>query len=278
MFRNLFLIVFAAFIVCACGPEDTSMDDYESQLGVGQPFQREQSAEGWSVAGQLDARTTVKKVTLQANFPKPGTYTVQLNANPFAVGPLDPNAKAPEAEALITWSVEGNSIQRRVSVISGMAISGAGQGVKVEMVNVSIPSPALGPTAEVMYPVSAQVVLGSRGTDSNPPYLCRSAEVQGMPVTAFTQSAIVNVPQGVGVKSVQSLAALNDAAFVSPAGDNGALVVEMLSTAGTVLAVYDPRFYNFIPLAPGTVKIRYRSMITVAGANWLITPMWGIEG
>jgi len=255
-----------------------SMDDEYSQLNLGQPIQKEQTVEGWSVAGQLDARTLIKKVTLQANFPKPGTYTVQLNANPFAVGPLDPNARAPEAEALITWAVEGNSIQRRVSVISGMAISGAGQGVKVEMFNVSVPNPALAPTANPFYPVSAMVIRGSRGTDSNPPYLMRNDESVGFPVTAFANSGSIAVPQGVGVKSVQVMASYDGAAIAALSGEQGALILEMLSTAGTVLNAYDPRFYDFVPLAPGTVRLRLRSQITVAGATWGCYPMWGIEG
>ena len=89
-----------------------------------------QTKDGWSASGKLIAGIG-GLVQLQANFTSGGglgcgQYTIQFTTSG--------NINSPNpvfTEALITWSVEGNFLTRRVTVCNGMSITGSGQAVKV---------------------------------------------------------------------------------------------------------------------------------------------------
>lgn len=115
------------------------------------------SSGGWQASGTLRAGDPVgRQVSMQANFPQADVYTVQFRA---------PSKTGAQCVALITWSVEGGSVQRTVDVGAGVSVSGVGAGVKVTISDNGSPQ-SLGD-----YDVAVQVSRGNRASTGLPPTL-----------------------------------------------------------------------------------------------------------
>ncbi len=215
------------------------MRDTGEQLG---PNDAIRLKKGWSASGTIRSKTG-DKVSLQADFSStPGDYTVQFGFTPPADGTTDP--LRPRARVL--WTVEGNEIQRIVDVVDGCAISGTAQAVRVIVEDHTIqiaPGPV---TASREYGISIAVVKGTRPVTENPPTLNIMTEPASL---GLGQTWTEPVPQGAGVVSV----------YV-PIYGAGVIVentvrVNHEDVGGRILRSYDPRYFQWVPLAPGTVQV-----------------------
>src|SRR3972149_4041104 len=129
---------------------------------------------GWSKSGTMTSGDRSAKVSLQANFRHTGNYTVQFKLFPKPGGaPLPPSFFAPiQAEASIVLSVEGNSVERRLSLANGASLTGVAQGVRIVVSDVT---ETAGPPILLgqAYFVGITVAPGVRGSDSTAPVLVR---------------------------------------------------------------------------------------------------------
>jgi len=215
---------------------------------------------GWSATGKLRQGDPTKQVTLQVQFPVSNNYTVQ-----FKVDPQDPGAEGgfaiPEAE--IVWSVEGNSITRRVSVTNGLAVTGVGQACRVTIRDMGVVN--VGFTGQD-YNASVQIAPGTRANVQNPPQL-DGPFLEFGPGPVFIDTPI---PKLVGICSVAVLASTNGLPWVQPGG----ILVQHISAAG-VFNAYDPRQYFWVPIAPQAITLRITNFEAFNDAAKII---WGIDG
>ncbi len=251
----------------------------------------------WQGNGQLTIGNTAQNVGFQADFPRSGYYTIQFDVQlppRSRVNTTEPGEIAarqlvfPRAE--IFWSVEGNQVRRLINLAKGVAISGAGQAVRVRMFDYSILNIN---TREPNYTVSAQVVRGTRptGAGSKPPIL----EVAG--TLSPGAGAIVDdrgiastliipgnntgswyVPNDAGVASFY-LGIESSVGGVVPPYTNNDINVSQIPAfiAGTPnlgSSNYDS-FNSWIPLSPSADLVQ----VTNTTANAVIVTLhWGVEG
>lgn len=223
--------------------------------------------DGWQQSATLHTGDPVGNLTMQANFPRAGYYTVQF-------GILPPNDLVNnnfdnrfDAIATIEWSVEGQTIRRVVSVGNGVSVSGPGQAVRV-VVNDVTPL-AAPPDGLLPYVVTVQVTPGQRPSLERPPTLIgiRSQHLMA-PLGTFS----LLVPANSGVISVQVVAAALVAGTPSPPDLN----VEH-RTPAVISKTYNQNFdTRFVALAPNATSIRILNLSALNSYNVGIT--WGIDG
>jgi hypothetical protein len=260
--------------------------------------------DGWSSNGILIALNYTKTVNLQAQFDKggPGDYTAEFSISPppFTRGAGNPV----QAEALITWAIEGNFVTRRISISNGATISGVAQAVRIQIMDVSNPAVA---TAGQQYGVSVQVTKGIRATTMQPPTLTPHPsvddEVQTPIVQPFAQATYsvsaqggggagngngfieLLIPQDAGVISVFITVAADNVfggtyqaqgtAPVIP-DDN---VVALIRANGADQASFDPRAFNgWIPLIPGAATIDLINGMAAGQPSVTFSIWFGIDG
>jgi hypothetical protein len=236
-----------AFAASACGAceEETSMSSPKR---------------GWSQAGKL--LTGVEgAVSLQANFKDPGSYTVQF-------GVVPPPIAAPafgifDCSAVVEWSVEGNTIRRRVSVGNGTSISGQGQAVAVRVSDQS--SGAFGANE---YTVSIQVAPGTRPSVNKPPTL---RGYQTVVTVGGGATSVLDIPQDAGVISVET----DVSVLVVGSLPVQALVLQV-NGAGQILNQYDPTIVTgFVPVAPNATQVE---LVNLSANNYRLQFTFGIDG
>jgi hypothetical protein len=230
---------------------------------------------GWSASGKLRTGRPNQQVNLQADFPNPGSYVVQfsLKDNPDSNIPI-------RALALITWSVEGNSVRRLVSISNGLSVQGVGQGVRVVMYDDTQPIGAVDPDG-TEYDVSMQVARGSRGSDPVPPTLVMSnaADIQ---LNTVTPNATIEIPKNAGVKTYTVIAMLQDVNGRAVALPEGGLSV-LLNQGSWTLSRQTYGQNNtgqFYPVTPGgtNLLIQINPDLVTAGNNVFATVIYGIDG
>jgi hypothetical protein len=232
---------------------------------------------GWGTSGKLTTGDLVGQVTLQANFEETGTYTIEfsMDTNALSNNPIF-------AEALITWSIEGNYLQRRVNVADGISVSGVGQAVKIQMMDAT--SNITGPINAVQYGVACQVAKGVRGSNKQPPTLVPrgtlppSADGSGNGSGNFTigpgpiSTLFVPVPQNSGLISL-FVTTLDTSTGTSQPGD--IIIVQQYN--GTVVRDYDPYIYrDWVPLAAGVDAIEIFN--TNPSDTYRVSLTFGVDG
>jgi hypothetical protein len=129
---------------------------------------------GWSQSGNLVCQNVAplpgsppggRVVKLQVCFPKCDVYTIQFDVSQSEqlagkVGQL--------VFADITWIVNGTSIRRSVSVVSGTTISGVGEALNVVAYDASQPGSECG-VPGLVYGVTINVSPGLRAAQSQQP-------------------------------------------------------------------------------------------------------------
>ena len=230
---------------------------------------------GWSASGNLLAGGSLG-VGLAANFDEPGPYTLQFTRR-FVASPVFPIYTLAE----LIWSVEGNSARRLISVDTGIAISGNGQGVTVKVFDWS--GVAL-LASNLRYDLDITCVKGLRGSNVQRPFLevgaidptDRGSAVREL--VAASSSVDFPVPRNAGINSLR----------INIGGNTGSLPVltggiRIAYFAGTTTlrirqaaSITDLLLLNWEPLPPGCDRIR----ITNGAGNDTIsvTITWGIEG
>jgi hypothetical protein len=216
----------------------------------------------WSASKQLVCNNETIELSLQVMFQETGYYTVQFGIVP----PQEPSAFVfpYSAEALISWSVEGNTIQRRVSVGNGVSISGGGQAVKVVVMD---RTRFLDPNPHT-YLASVSITKGTRPSVNQP------ATLESLPQVTSVLAAgslVIPVPTNAGAISAQVVSSV-----LALAGLPVHLIVFQKNAAGQILKAYDPSVdTGFIPLAPNTTQVEITNIGTFTARVKLT---WGIDG
>jgi hypothetical protein len=231
--KHLIALLVLACVACTNVYEG---DMYEGEL-VGQ--NKEKPKDGWSQSGTLTQGDAIKTVSFQANFPVADYYTLQFNVT----APNDPQVPW-IPQALIQWSVEGNTVTRIIDIGNGVAISGAAQGVKVIVSDVS----TLGIPADARdYGVSIQCTKGSRPSSANGPTLRAPEGVQSL---AGAGSVKFDIPANSGVKAAM--------VFVAPASNPATPMQALMGidAVGVVSLKWNPNEnVGWIPVTPGATDI-----------------------
>lgn len=240
--------------------------------------------DGWSASGELRLGSSSKEVSMQADFDTPGTYTLQFDIK----YPLSPSVGFFDwdmaAEADIFWSVEGNSIRRRVTITPGASISGTGQGVKVRLLDASQDN--LGGISEsANYPVSVQLAPGIRGGEAYP-ILQRAGDSVFTTVAGPVTKLGNTVPRDAGVKAIRVFATVETVGgLILPCPGLFALQLRVNETNGGPPFVYtsviDPQDRDFIvlPKSASAYEVNVNAALIPAGAvNASVAVLWGIDG
>jgi hypothetical protein len=201
---------------------------------------------------------TVHLTPLQ--LPAPGTLTAPLYLS---------------TEAQIVFSVDGRQNIRRVSVNQGMRISGQADAISVTVRdNSQIAIDGRIPSA-TQYMVNLSVSRGIRTDLTQPPTLA-PADATGfvivparMSVAAGGTNFDIPVPQGVGVISA------NVTAFAGTAITEGNAQAQWMQDA-TVLRQWDPRVFPWVPIVPGTNKLRIQNNQDMGTIQFSV--LFGIDG
>ena len=260
---RLFKLAISVLFLVSCTVKGTDMPkDYGDAVTFREDGAPERKS-GWSATGTLTPFDSNKSVSLSAIFEETGTYTVILGAT----FPNNATNLAPiQAEATVEWSVEGNTVIRKVSVGQGTSIQGAAQAVRVIVKDVSSNA---GPAPD--YDVTILVVHGSRGVTPLPPVLEPPLNGGSVGINPNGTADII-VPQNCGVRSV-NVTVGNISGAVIP---DGSIVVQQIVNGGVGrLRLYDPRNTDWVPVAPTVTIIRLRSFLAFPiEAN----VVFGIEG
>jgi hypothetical protein len=223
-------------------------------------------ATGWSAAGNLIPGEG-KEISLQQTFGKAETYVVQLSLE--RPNPQSPAVTVPRAEALISFSVAGNTTTRRISLNSGVSIAGNCESIVVRVIDVS--AAAVFPDViDETYRVRILVSKGSRASIGQPPTL-----IEGSNQTSLAAGASVSfvMRQDAGIVSCHVDVASTAGGTIP---DNGVQVEQMTDTAATfILKQYDPRADTWVPMAPGCGVIRITNR---TAALMRVRLTYGIDG
>lgn len=225
--------------------------------------------------------------TLQCDFQKrPDYYTVQFNIQQPSLADLEVDEFLSLATlAELTWSVEGNSVRRLISVQNGGIISGCGQAVRVRVFDWSRFS-KLGivqETSKFPYKVSCQVTKGTRPSAAIPPMLTQNSLIEpggevfrGSSESESLLAGLGNaktwqVPQNVGLKS------LYVDADAPQAFDRTDFQIIQLITPGVPNAwtANLDQVGKFIPALPGVTQVR---MVNTGASGISVNLNYGIEG
>lgn len=174
-----------------------------------------------------------------------------------------PASQRYNCQAIVSWQLNGNMVQRRVSVVSGMSITGRGQGVQVQLVDVTN---ATAPGID--YVVTTLLSRGLRAFGCGMcPFLFETFQT----VTAGS-SIIVNVPTDSGIYGAQVLAVSSTDPMVAPL-----VRVVAQNNAGDPLQAWDPSIVpGFVQLPPFREQIEIEN--TSATDDVFVTVLWGVEG
>jgi len=235
---------------------------------------------GWSSSNKLVTGDRFKEVSLQADFPRAETYVLQFNKTKILRVINPAGEKLPvRAEAFITWSVEGNSVTRRVSIANGITIQGVAQAVRVIVKDVTDhPFGTVAPIAQLEYSVSAQVTPGTRGSNKFPPFLVPNDAWRRV-LTIGTPSITLPVPQDAGIISFVFEATGVFAGLNKPLIPG--TVVAFLQQDTVVVATIIPQSVSeVVPLPPGVDEIRFLFIPAVDPTINQVhfTVLYGIDG
>jgi hypothetical protein len=217
---------------------------------------------GWAQSGEMETQNADKQVSVQANFPVAREYTVQFLVTPPAIVPNQPLT----IQADITWTTNGNQIVRRVSVGNGVSVQGTAEAVKVTIRDLT---PVGGP--KLPYTAGISVAPGGRASSALPPTL-----VDTTPHTvAAGANLLLSIPQNVGITSVYVAVFAVTAANVPVAVPENNLSVSQNHPTGP-LKRYDPRLYEFVPMAPGATALQLFNDTAADFVTFFVT--YGIDG
>lgn len=230
-------------------------------------------ASGWAVSGNLFTTDPTTKLQVQAIFNEPGTYTVEFDAQSVVASGL--SGRSSRTEALISWTVAGSTVTRRVTVAHGVSVSGEAEAVRVVMSDVS-----LGAAPPVEYAASALVVKGLRAS-YQPAILLPRPSFDSTVVAAGSGFTFAGsgagphggliIPSDAGVVSVGVTIGTLDH---SPIPDQDFQVIQ-LDAANHHVKQYDPRVAPFVPLHPDCTELQ---VFNNTATNVLVTVAFGIDG
>jgi hypothetical protein len=213
------------------------------------------------VLGQKDHATSINIRDLI-----PNTYTLQFGL--LQTG--DRTAiSVPSAEAIVNWSVRGQTQRRIISIASGVALSGVCDAVSVKIRDTSITSEG---AEHITYAVETTLTKGVRPSTGQPPSL--TTTLSQIVAGSVTPGVSFLVPVNAGVNSF----------YVLTCGDSGTvltttdIIVQVLGSNGILLAAYYPLITGgWIPLPAGAYAVVVSSTAN-EGDDADVNVIWGIEG
>ena len=228
---------------------------------------------GWSKSQDMVFYDTLRELSMQANFPVAGFYTVQFGVE------QDPSLLTnPDIIADVVWSVEGNDIRRKISVGNGTTISGTGQACSVKVRDATL----FGPAGQ-KYTVKALLSPGVRPGSLNRPFLrgidwdLTSIVAPSFLINPYTvsigpgQSVIINIPPNAGVISADVEVTLSAIVPLDPS----LVTVGQANPSGTFKGYYPLIETGFVPVFPSSA---YLIIGNSAPADIEATVLWGIDG
>ena len=198
--------------------------------------------------------------------------------NPVPANPSVPGSSQPvDPVAIIQFTIQGNKIQRIISVSNGISISAPGEALQVMVIDNTSYVGSLGLT----YQITIQAAPGVRAAVNQPPILYWSYP----PLPGHTQSTsvlipaagelTVSVPTNAGVVSACIFAlgdfAAGPAPFVVPN-------VGVIQLASSIPVAYSelPEPGRFIPIMSNCSNLQLINNDQVNGVN--VAVVWGIDG
>lgn len=247
---------------------------------------------GWQQSVRMQSSNTVVgplKNFFSTDFPEAGIYTAMFSISapsqqPGGLPPIQPDSSI-RCQAVVSWVVEGNQVQRVFDIGDGTTISGVGAGAIIQAQDLTATLPGMTGTNGIEYQVSVSVAKGTRGQFQIPVVQPGAADsVNGVvqpvpliigPVTlAPTQDASFVVPPSAGVIGVKiSAIDVTDATvrptFVTATQRNASLTFPYYRW----LPDADP---SFVPLVPGAQAIQ---VINNSASDSVIVSLdWAIDG
>ncbi len=274
---NRVLFFFLVLIVGCASPVTDSgttaeLDDaliasetYEGDMST----RRQDHSGGWSRVIHMVSEKNTAAQSLQRVFSKAEVYTVTFSLNFIddVNQVIAPNRTVAPifCEALIEFTVAGNTYSRLISVEDGMSISGVANSIRVRLTDVTkdLSTANIG---GLRYSVSVQFAPGVRADSLVPPFLQTDNAAL---LIAGGGHLDIQIPTG-GLKSLLALVASANGSVIP---DQGAQVFQR-SSFGTIVA-YDPRSITWCPLSPGAISVRLQNFTAV---NQLWSVFWGSDG
>jgi len=235
------------------------------------------------------APTTVLSETFtdpETHEARASVYTLQFSFQPIgnANGASPPPTQNPTVcYATITWMIDGNQIQRMVSVANGQSIAGCASACTVSLSDDTDVLAGGDPVPQ--YNVTVTLTPGSRGSNQIGPtwfpndyeQLPSGFQNTGGGASGVLQSTAggdfeVNIvfPEGSGLTSVQVTLGTLDGSAVNA-------VIRQVSHSGANVKVYDDaNYYSFVPLDPRTRGIKITNLSSSTQCYWGIC--FGVDG
>lgn len=254
-------------------PAMSQADLYRGEVGMGTIGQPPPSKKGWSQFGQVQAGDTnnTSQVGCQATFDEAGAYTLSFSIVPPIVAGIVQNVRA---DALISWSVAGNTVNRRITIGNGASISGVAEAVSVKIIDTS--DPAFFGGSALMYTVGVTIAPGTRAAYNQPPTLLPSPSVvgNGAQIQVFTGAvSLLTVPQNAGIISVH-VSVGSSLHEIIP--DNSISVVQ-IATGAVLRKTYDPRATDWEPVDAGIIQLSLQNNMAGAGSVFF-SVAFGVDG
>jgi hypothetical protein len=282
---KIVVLLWLSLGLIGCTYDTYDTDQFYSAEEVGAEMEK---TGGWSASGELvTGGGDGAGVNLQAVFPNAGNYTLQ-----FSVQRGDTYIVRPTAE--ITWSVQGNSVNRLVSIGNGLSISGQAEGVSVRIYDSLTENLGFDHWLGLPYLVSMQVVPGTRPNVGQPPTYSpvsyieenyNDASIETHDIGYTLAQVLKNRPIKILIpENAGAISFLAHFIWNAPiAGDepdefipNHHILINQMTGAGYVLATYGHKdAIGFIPLIPGCTQIQIvnRSLMDVRTSF-----LFGIDG
>ncbi len=248
------LVLLIGLASCVVERKEAAM--YDEQIGAAEPVK----VKSWSAFGKLVRGAELDRlVSLQTpQFDEPGVYTIEFSLN------ADVSDVPPSPEATIEWSVEGNTVVRKVTVGQGISISGTGQAVRITVRDNS----RVGAGAE--YSVTILVSPGTRAIGPTPPMYFHLSQTKTI---AAAGNASIDFPVNAGITSIWVGAAATTPS-VTPA--NNEAVVQLIDTdTAAVLSTFTVQPSRWSPVPPGVDKV---TLYNPSAVQQQITVIFGIDG
>jgi hypothetical protein len=219
--------------------------------------------------------------TLQTNYTGITTNIANLSVtavNPIPGSPGLPGASQPvDPVAIIQFTVQGNKVQRIISVSNGISISGPAEAIQVMVIdNTSYPL-----SKGYTYQVSIQVTPGVRAAVNQPailywsyPPVAGNAQSTAVVLAPAGGDILVNVPVDAGVVSA-CIVAVGETGGATPFAQPQVVVIQ-LASAIQVAATFQPEPGRFIPLVSNCSVLQLLNNDPTNSA--LVAVIWGIDG
>jgi hypothetical protein len=217
---------------------------------------------GWSKSGTLIANGDgAQSLTIQQVFDEASDYVIQFGLVPHTPPDTFP---AIRCQATILWTVEGNTIIRKVDVGNGVTVQGCAGAVKVMITDATV----LVASPPHTYDVSINVSPGSRASTNQVPTLFEQLVTLGPGA-----SALIVIPQNAGIISVDvDVIDVTDFAHTP-------IELQASQVAGAPPGVFQwaPVLHpGFVPIVPSANLL---SLVNHHSADTFhATVLWGIDG